>query len=227
MQSQHSHAIGASHLPLRHAVYLDLRSRIIAGDWEPGERLFEDQIAAELEVSRNPVREALQALAAEGFVVLEPRRGARVAVISPQRAIELFEVREALEGLVARLVAERRTDTDVAELRALVAAGQDATARHDNTASAELNSRFHEVLGRVSGNTMLAENVAHLSHLIEWVYRRSVSRRSAQSWHEHAAIVDAIARGDAALAQDLSTAHVAAAKDAFLQSADSEATVAR
>lgn len=212
-------AIGSNHLPLRHAVYLELRSRIIAGDWEPGERLFEDQIALELEVSRNPVREALQALSAEGFVELEPRRGARVAVISPQRAVELFEVREALEGLVARLAAERRSDDDVQRLRTLVVDGKAATAREDAAAITALNSQFHELLGSISGNSMLAETVAHLSHLIEWVYRRSISRRSAQSWQEHAEIVEAIASGDTARAERLSTAHVAAAKAAFLAAA--------
>lgn len=213
-------AIGSNHLPLRHAVYLELRSRIIAGDWEPGERLFEDQIALELEVSRNPVREALQALSAEGFVVLEPRRGARVAVISPQRAVELFEVREALEGLVARLAAERRNDDDVQRLRTLVVEGKAATARDDVAAITALNSQFHELLGAISGNSMLAETIAHLSHLIEWVYRRSISRRSAQSWQEHADIVEAIAAGDVARAERLSTAHVAAAKAAFLAAAN-------
>jgi DNA-binding GntR family transcriptional regulator len=215
-----SRAIGSAHLPLRHAVYLEVRSRIIAGHWEPGERLFEDQIALELEVSRNPVREALQALSAEGFVELEPRRGARVAVISPERAVELFEVREALEGLVARLAAQRRTDDDIAELRNVLADADDALARQDTSAMTSLNSRFHELLGRISGNSMLAETVAHLSHLIEWVYRRSISRRSAQSWLEHAEIVAAIEAGDVAQAHVLSTAHVAAAKDAFLAAAD-------
>ena len=97
--------VGSTHLPLRHAVLEEIRRRIVAGQWAQGERLFEDQIAAELNVSRNPVREALQALASEGFVELEPRRGARVATVSDARATELFEVREVLEGLVASLAA--------------------------------------------------------------------------------------------------------------------------
>lgn len=208
--------VGSSHMPLRHAVYVEVRSRIIRGHWEPGERLFEDQIATELEVSRNPVREALQALAGEGFVELEPRRGARVAVISAAKAIELFEVREALEGLVARLAAARRTDDDVSELRRIVAAGHGAVERSDHAALPDLNSQFHETLGRISGNSMLAESVAHLSHLIEWVYRRSISDRSAKSWIEHTTIVDAVEAGDERLAEQLSTAHVTAATAAFL-----------
>ena len=112
-----------AHQPLRHAVLAEIRRRITEGVYEQGARLFEDQIAAELEVSRNPVREALQALAAEGFVELEPRRGARVARVPVERAAELFEVRAALEGLMARLAAERRTDADVDVLRSLVDRG--------------------------------------------------------------------------------------------------------
>ena len=89
-------SVGATHLPLRHVVLEEIRHRIIAGVYSPGERIFEDQLAADLAVSRNPVREALQALAGEGFIELEPRRGARIAVVSQARAGELFEVREAL-----------------------------------------------------------------------------------------------------------------------------------
>lgn len=210
---------GINHRPLRHAVLGELRARIMAGHWVPGERLFEDQIASELDVSRNPVREALQALAAEGFVELEPRRGARVAVVSAERANELFEVREALEGLVARLAAERRTEAQLAELRALVSAGLDAAAdqRHDTLPA--LNTRFHQALSAAAGNSMLAESIDHLAHVIEWVYSRSIVGRSAQSWAEHHGIVEAIGRGDAVEAQRLAGNHIAKARSAYLDAA--------
>ena len=116
MNGEASKTIGLRHQPLRRAVQDELRRAIIAGRYQQGERLFEDQIAQELEVSRNPVREALQALAGDGFVELEPRRGARVATVSAKRAEELFEVRESLEGLVARLAARRRTPAQLTEL---------------------------------------------------------------------------------------------------------------
>ena len=94
--------VGRAHQPLRRAVYDEVQRRIVDGRLQQGQRIFEDQLAQELDVSRNPVREALQALQSEGFVELEPRRGARVAVITAERANELFELREALEGMVAR-----------------------------------------------------------------------------------------------------------------------------
>ena len=69
-------------------MYEEIQRRIVSGRLQQGDRLFEDQLAHELDVSRNPIREALQALESEGFVELEPRRGARVAVISAERANE-------------------------------------------------------------------------------------------------------------------------------------------
>jgi DNA-binding GntR family transcriptional regulator len=201
----------------------EVRRRIMSGQWKPGERIYEDQIANELEVSRNPVREALQALAVEGFVELEPRRGARVAVVSESRADELFEVREALEGLVARLAATRRTPAQLAELQDLVAQGLVAAASHQHDRLPGLNTRFHQTLSEASGNTLLAESIERLGHIIEWVYSRSVAGRSAQSWTEHERIVDAIASGDAQLAQDCAAAHIAAARVAYLSAANQPA----
>ena len=80
-------------------------------------------MAARFDVSRNPIREALRTLSTEGFVVIEPRRGARVASIDADRAGELFELRAPLEGLVAGLAAQRRTAAQLERLDDLVAAG--------------------------------------------------------------------------------------------------------
>src|SRR3569833_1070557 len=95
--------LGAQHLPLRDVVTAELRRLILQGELLPGERLVEDRLAERLGVSRNPVREAIRVLAAEGFVEVTPRRGAAVSRLSPEEAEELFDVRMALEGLSARL----------------------------------------------------------------------------------------------------------------------------
>src|SRR5688572_3404540 len=155
-------SVGSSHLPLRHAVLEEIRRRIITGAYSPGERVYEDQIAADLDVSRNPVREALQALAGEGFIELEPRRGARIAIVSHARAGELFEVREVLEGLVASLAATRRTDAELAAMWAIVAEGRASAADSDLAALPALNTRFHTLLATTARNAMLAETIEHL-----------------------------------------------------------------
>lgn len=208
--------VGDAHRPLRHAVLAELRRRIIAAEWQPGDRLFEDQIASDLGVSRYPVREALQALAAERFVELEPRRGARVATMPPERATELFEVREALEGLVARLAAERRSEAQLHEMRAVVGEGIAAVAADDLAALPGLNTRYHHCLCEAASNGMLTDFVHHLRHVIEWVYASRIAARAAESWQEHAGIVDAVAAGDAQLAGELAAAHIAAARRAYL-----------
>lgn len=208
--------LGASHPPLRVVVLEEVRRRIVGHVYEPGERIFEDQIAAELGVSRNPVREALQALEGEGFVELEPRRGARVAQLSPTEAHELFEVREALEGLAARLAARRRTETEIAELQDTVAEGLERAASADLSGLPTLNTRFHAVLATAARNDHLADTIRRSQHMIEWIYADGIRRRAPNSWAEHARLADAVARGDEVEAERLARAHIAAAQAAIL-----------
>jgi DNA-binding GntR family transcriptional regulator len=209
-------SVGSTHPPLRRVVLEEIRRRIIAGVYAPGERVFEDQIAADLDVSRNPVREALQALAGEGFIELEPRRGARVAVVSQAQAGELFEVREVLEGLVASLAATRRTEAEVAAMRAVVEEGCDAAEAGNLADLPALNTRFHTLLAMTARNEMLAETIERLRHLIEWIYSQRIAQRAPRSWREHSLIVDAIAGGDADTAERVARAHIAMARAAYV-----------
>lgn len=208
--------IGRAHQPLRRAVYEEVQRRIVDGRLQQGERIYEDQLAAELDVSRNPVREALQALEAEGFVELEPRRGARVAVISIERANELFEMREALEGMMARLAAQRRSPQELRELQRVVKQGSAAAAAGDVATLPALNTEFHRILGAAAHNSMLAETVERMSQMIEWVYTRRITQRGAMSWTEHSQIVDAIAARDEVLAFSRACTHISNARQAFV-----------
>jgi DNA-binding GntR family transcriptional regulator len=208
--------IGRTHQPLRRAVYDEIQRRIVDGRLQPGERIFEDQLAHELDVSRNPIREALQALELEGFVELEPRRGARVAIISTQRANDLFELREALEGMVARLAAQRRSGAQLAELERVVARGADAAQHEDVAQLPALNTEFHGLLCAAAGNALLTESVARMSQLIQWVYTKRVTQRGAKSWNEHRRIVDAIVDHDPDRAAFEARAHISNARLAYL-----------
>ena len=211
-----SRPLGLQHQPLRQVVFDDLRRRIIEGEFEQGERLFEDQLALELDVSRNPVREALQALAQDGFVELEPRRGARVAVISPERARELFEVREPLEGLVAKLAAQRRTEAQVAQLQQLVDDGLGAIASGDLGLLPALNTEYHRVMRVAAANSFLDDTLERLAHIIQWVYSKHISLRGTESWWEHELIVDAVTRQDADTAFERASEHIAKARAAYV-----------
>jgi DNA-binding GntR family transcriptional regulator len=205
-----------AHQPLRIAVMDAIRTAIIEGRYLPGERLPEEDLAAELDVSRNPVREALQALTLDGFVEIAPRRGARVAQISQERAAQLFEVRESLEGLSARLAATRRSATQLTELQRVVAEGQTQADAGALEQLPQLNRRFHEVLVAASGNLILAEMLGRLSPVIAWIYSRRITQRSRTSWREHGRIVEAVADQDGGRAFELASAHIANARAAYL-----------
>ena len=210
------HALGATHRPLREAVVDELRERIIAGVYPQGSRLLEEELAAELAVSRNPVREALQALAGEGFVEIEPRRGARVGVLTPRRTDDLFAVRRALEGLVAALAAQRRTPAQLAELTDLVDQGLADSEAGRFDALPALNTRFHRALADAADNPLLTDTLERLAHVIEWIYASGIRGRSQGSWSEHAQIVDAIREGDADRAEREARFHISQAHAAFV-----------
>lgn len=208
--------LGESQRPLRAAVTDEIRLQIIRGELEPGERIFEEDVAASLGVSRNPVREALQALAAEGFVRIEPRRGAHVAVVDANKANELFEIRVPLEGLVAELAAKRRTPAQLDALSAMTDEALALVRSNQLELLPELNTQFHDALAEAAANELLASTLHRLSHLVQWVYSARIKERSTDSWAEHAALIDAIGRQDAISARRLSEAHVTAARVAFL-----------
>ena len=215
MTAHDAPALGEVHTPLRHAVTDAIRDRIVDGTYPPGSRLYEESVATELGVSRNPIREAFQVLAAEGFVVLEPRRGASVASIDAHRAAEIFEVRGALEGLVAELAAAKRTGGAVDELRSIIAEGQQVADAGELARLPRLNTRFHGQLAAMADNGLLSTLLDQLSGIVRWIYAERLERRVFDSWHEHTRICDAVAEGDAERARELAIAHVDSARRAY------------
>lgn len=207
--------IGAERQPLRSLVCDELRRLVITGELAPGTRLVEDRLAAQLGVSRNPVREALQTLATEGFVELLPRRGALVAQITAAQAEELFDVRMVLESLAARTAARKASPPAVAALEAVLDQAREATERGDYDRLATCNTAFHELVVKASGNEYLALLVAPMSRRVQWVFRASAASRAPHSWTEHEALLRAIADGDEEHAALLAGAHVAAARASY------------
>ncbi|MEO6156039.1 MAG: GntR family transcriptional regulator, partial [Ilumatobacteraceae bacterium] len=156
-----------------------------------------------------------------GYIELEPRRGARVAAISAERASKLFEVREALEGLVAELAAQRRSAEQVTELDAVVRRGIAAADSGDHSVLPALNTEFHRLLSQAAHNELLSEIVERIAHLIQWAYVRRITQRSERSWAEHAEIAAAVASGDSDAAFARASTHIAHARDAFLHDEES------
>lgn len=208
--------VGQRHPRLVEVVTEELRRLIVAGRWHQGERLIESHVASELGVSRNPVREALRSLEADGFVELEPRKGARVAVLSADEAADLFDVRGALEELAAGLAARRCSPAALSRLREVVAAGQAATAATRLEEVPALNTAFHVALCEAADNAQLTAVMGPLRDRIQWVYSARVHERAPASWAEHAEIVEAVAARDEAAARVLAGQHIGRAKAAFI-----------
>ena len=207
--------LGTTHQPLRSLVLDELRRLVVTGELPPGVRLVEESLAERLGVSRNPVREALQTLATEGFVTLTPRRGAVVAEISVAQAEELFDVRMALETLAARTAARRARPEDVARLQAVLDAARDATDAGELDLLAELNTRFHSEVVEVGRNGYLALLVSPMARRVQWVFRAGAVQRATHSWTEHEGLLRAIAEGDEESAAVLAGAHVASARASY------------
>ena len=216
--------IGALDVPLRDQVLIALRQRIVNGDYAPGERLTEDRLAEDFGVSRNPVREALRVVQAEGFVVMVPRRGAVVASPDATTIADMFAVRQRLETLAARLAAERATAADVAALRQLLDAARQATDNVDFTRVAQLNSELHLKVMEISGNRWLSTMASALYLHVQWVFRIGAADRAPHSWVEHIRLVDAIEAGDPDAAEAAAMAHVHAASDAALDSLEKDSS---
>lgn len=200
--------LGEQHSPLTLMVTRTLRRRIMAGDFAPGVRLIEGRLSEELGVSRMPVREALRALAAEGIVTIEPRKGASVVRFSPEQIREMVEVRATLEALNAKLAARRHDPVQVAKLQNILAKGAQLTEDDDLDRMSELNVAFHEALGHIAANSILQEIVRSLRERTALLFMPGNRHRIRENWIEHAGILRAVIDGDAELAGLLASRHV-------------------
>lgn len=220
-------SLGTNYRSLKDTVAAEIRTRIFDGTFPPGTRLVEDELASRFDISRMPVREALTVLEAEGFVEITPRRGASVTVISPEEALELFEVRAMLEGLAARLAA-RSADTDAVEaLAAIIDQGAKAISSDGKNRIPQLHQQFHVTLAAAGDNKYLIDLVSPLPAKIEWVYNSILRTRADVSWPEHVEILDAVRSGDEDRAEQVTRRHVQHAANAFLHNLErSKATAA-
>ncbi|MEW2139576.1 GntR family transcriptional regulator [Streptomyces sp. NPDC005409] len=190
-----------------HAVCTAIRDDIVSGVFEPGSRLTEEVLARRYGVSRVPVREALRTLESEGFVTTRRHAGACVAEPTEQEAADLLELRMLLEPLAAARAARRRTEAHLKVLRGLVRLGQERARRGQGEDLRSLGGWFHETLAQSSGSPGLIALLTQMRHKIAWMYVVDAPVRPVESWAEHGAIVDAVARGDAERARALTALH--------------------
>jgi DNA-binding GntR family transcriptional regulator len=195
-------------VPLRRSVYDALVELIIGGQLRPGQHLVESELARQLGVSRQPVREALHRLEAEGWVDLRPNQGAFVHIPTDPEVDDLLDVRELLEAEAARLAAQAIAPQQAAVLRAVCHEGEAAVAAGDTARFVALNNRFHSAVAQIAGNAVLAELVGIVGRRARWYYQLVAPAREQDSCAEHLELVEAIAAGDAGEAVRIARGHV-------------------
>jgi DNA-binding GntR family transcriptional regulator len=202
--------ISTAGLKLTDVAYERLRRLIQQGEFKPGAIIRETELTGPFEMSRTPIREALQRLQAEGLLV-PGQRGYIVVDLSLDQAREVYMVRATLEGMAARWAARRHARTDIAELLDILDAMDEALANGDESELAELNGRFHEALGKASGNGYLQSVLSATRKFTESGLRemaRSHPERPRQSLIEHRSLVEAIIAGDEDAAEEAARDHV-------------------
>jgi DNA-binding GntR family transcriptional regulator len=202
-------------VPLRQSVYEALVELVVGGALTPGQHLVEAELARQLGVSRQPVREALHRLEAEGWIDLRPSQGAFVHVPTNLEVDQLLDVRELLEGATARLAARAATPEAVAGLRETWQHGVDAVESGDVARTVTANNEFHAAVAEIAGNTVLAQLVEIIGRRVRWYYRQVAPTRGHESWAEHAELVAAIEAGDEDQAATLARTHTERTRTAY------------
>ncbi|ARP81942.1 hypothetical protein CAL12_14700 [Bordetella genomosp. 8] len=189
-------------------VYEALFEQIVTGKLRAGERLLIDELAERFGVSKIPVREALKALEAKGWVESAPRRGTYVRRLSMGELHELFELRQIIEPEITAMAAHRRRANHLQQLLALVEEGERAVDLSDFVTSSRVNSQFHTVIAQAADNALAFSVIQELElrlcryfFVAEWEERK-------ESMRQHQRLYEAIRAQNADEARRLTIAHL-------------------
>ena len=214
-------AVGA---PLRRRRLMDdatetLRTAILNGRLGAGARLRQTDLAEQLRISRTPIREALGRLQQEGLIALLPRGGVQVIQLDLDAALELYDLREVLDGLAARLAARRVGPGALARLEKALDRMAQCLDRHDPNPWFGAHVRFHEEIFRVAGNGRLLGLLAvvglSIRHFHPLLLR--TERRLEEAYREHRRIFEAIAAHEPEAAERAARVHIASAREIVLR----------
>jgi DNA-binding GntR family transcriptional regulator len=210
------------HLPIERSLtdrtYDAILDAICGGELESGQRINQDELALKLNVSRQPIVQALALLKVQGFVRESGRRGVVVAPLDAESIQHLYELRSALDGAACRGAALRGSVDAKAWGPALIAEGRAAVAAGSVKRMIEADMRFHRLLYDLSGNPMIAETAAlhwhHIRRLMGGYLQHYPVRASV--WDEHEGILQAVMQGDAMLAESRARNHADGAAANFV-----------
>lgn len=206
--------------------YAVLRSAIVEGRLPPGSRLSVPEIARQLDISRSPVREAIARIEHEGLAESISHRGAVVVDIGLDDLIAIYDLREVLEGLAARLVTRAPAPSLLDELEANWAAHRSAVESGDVETHMVLDAEFHRLVREAGGNARLADNLRQLQGQIRVAMSTTVARRGGMhaALAEHRDLIDAIRGGDEAVAESVARQHIIRLRQSLHDAAHADET---
>lgn len=203
---------------LEERAYQAVKKAIIDLELKPGTKISQNEWAERLAISRTPVREALKRLFIEGFVTLDASREWRVYELDLDAVRKLYELKEGIEGMMARLAAVRMTGEKTAELEAVIARMAVAVAADDKPAFRREDSKLHAVIEALADNPYLAAASARANEMLARLRREKLSLpgRIARSLEENRRIVEALAARDPDAAERAQHAHLKASAETFI-----------
>ena len=206
------------YVSLADQIFEKLEKDILVGEYNKGEILTETKLSETLGVSRTPIREALRRLEQERIITITPK-GAQVVGISYDDIAAIYEIRVRIEGYAAYRAAIYATDEEKAQLREILELQAFYLEKRNPEQIMECDSRFHRMLYEASGSMPLSYTLTELHKKIIKFRKTAVemTERAAHSCSEHKDIYDAIAAGNAELAERLTVEHVKSARDNILK----------
>ncbi len=199
---------------LSQPIYKRLKEMIRNGELKQGEKIIQEKIAEELGVSRTPLMKALLALENEYLVESIPRRGMYLRVLDYKEIIDIYVCREALEGMAARLLANRKDASSIKQLKACFTPFLNKE-RIDMNAYAEADEKFHSLLIKLTGNAPL-DNIYFFSNIHDKVVGHGLVRTPDETLQEHFKIIDAIEGGNPDKAEKLVREHINKSKELLI-----------
>jgi DNA-binding GntR family transcriptional regulator len=196
----------------------NIRERLRDGRLQPGDRLNVVKLAAELEVSRTPVQEAVNRLEQEGLLIVQPHQGAMITNLEPGQATELYIIRELLQGKAARLAAQNATNNEIHALREIL--DEQNLCIDDTLQFVRLNQQFHDAIFQLAHNRYLLQAVGLFHTSLALLRSTNVlpPGRAESAYLEHVAIVEALENRDPDAAENATLEHIRASERLRLKS---------
>lgn len=204
---------------IRDSVFSIIRSAILNGKLEPGERLVERDIAEQLGISRTPVREAIRQLEREGLVTHIPRKGVVVSGFSKADVMEIMAIRAVLEGLICSTAAVKIRARDLERLESILRQMQDEHTKGNHKKLNQLNNRFHDIIYRAAESPRLYDLLSNLREYINRFAQIAYTKpgRIEEALIEHGKIVQTLRNHDSHEAEEAAKQHVEKSSEAYMK----------